>query len=282
MAQVASYPRPSGFQTQSGIPAAVFSPGGGAASDRLLKAAASFDATPSRRVFQGRYVTHVELEKPESGGLGFSVVGLKSENHGELGIFIQEIQPGSVAHRYVRAAGRRTCTPTPVDLELSVSFCSDGKLREADQILAINGQVLDRKVTHQQAIGILQKASDRVGLTVARGPIPQLSSPAVSRTPSAASTLSATSSAVSRRRQEQQLAARAAAMLTVDCCPWQLLHLETIELVNDGTGLGFGIVGGKTSGVIVKTILPGGIADQVRLLTSTATTEKQASARRCL
>lgn len=53
-------------------------------------------------VIQGRYVTHAELEKPESGGLGFSVVGLKSENRGELGIFIQEIQPGSVAHWYVR------------------------------------------------------------------------------------------------------------------------------------------------------------------------------------
>lgn len=53
-------------------------------------------------MIQGRYVTHVELEKPASGGLGFSVVGLKSENHGELGIFIQEIQPGSVAHWCVR------------------------------------------------------------------------------------------------------------------------------------------------------------------------------------
>uniref|UniRef100_A0A3Q1IYC0 Multiple PDZ domain crumbs cell polarity complex component n=1 Tax=Anabas testudineus TaxID=64144 RepID=A0A3Q1IYC0_ANATE len=159
---------------------------------------------------QGRYVTHVDLQKPVSGGLGFSVVGLKSENRGELGIFIQEIQPGSVAH-------------------------CDGKLKEADQILAINGQVLDQTVTHQQAIGILQSASERVQLTVARGPIPQLASPGVSRTPSAASTLSANSS-------------------------WQ--HVETIELVNDGTGLGFGIVGGKTTGVIVKTILPGGIADQ--------------------
>uniref|UniRef100_A0A3B4TXJ3 Multiple PDZ domain crumbs cell polarity complex component n=1 Tax=Seriola dumerili TaxID=41447 RepID=A0A3B4TXJ3_SERDU len=159
---------------------------------------------------QGRYVTHVELQKPVSGGLGFSVVGLKSENRGELGIFIQEIQPGSVAH-------------------------CDGKLKEADQILAINGQPLDQTVTHQQAIGILQSASERVQLTVARGPIPQLTSPVVSRTPSAASTLSANSS-------------------------WQ--HVETIELVNDGTGLGFGIVGGKTTGVIVKTILPGGIADQ--------------------
>ncbi|KAM4536533.1 multiple PDZ domain protein isoform 6-T6 [Odontesthes bonariensis] len=160
---------------------------------------------------QGRYVTHVELQKPLSGGLGFSVVGLKSENRGELGIFIQEIQPGSVAH-------------------------CDGKLKEADQILAINGQPLDQTVTHQQAIGILQSASERVQLAVARGPIPQLTSPAVSRTPSDASTLSAKSSA------------------------WQ--HVETIELVNDGTGLGFGIVGGKTTGVIVKTILPGGIADQ--------------------
>ncbi|KAM7377385.1 hypothetical protein PAMA_013935 [Pampus argenteus] len=160
---------------------------------------------------QGRYVTHVELQKPVSGGLGFSVVGLKSENRGELGIFIQEIQLGSVAH-------------------------CDGKLKEADQILAINGQALDQTVTHQQAIGILQSASERVQLTVARGPIPQLASPVVSRTPSAASTLSANSST------------------------WQ--HVETIELVNDGTGLGFGIVGGKTTGVIVKTILPGGIADQ--------------------
>uniref|UniRef100_A0A3P8VAP6 Multiple PDZ domain crumbs cell polarity complex component n=1 Tax=Cynoglossus semilaevis TaxID=244447 RepID=A0A3P8VAP6_CYNSE len=160
---------------------------------------------------QGRHMTNVELQKPVSGGLGFSVVGLKSEDRGELGIFIQEIQPGSVAH-------------------------CDGKLREADQILAINGQPLDQTVTHQQAISILQSAAERVQLTVARGPIPQLASPVVSRTPSAASTVSANSNA--------------------------LQHVETIEIVNDGTGLGFGIVGGKTTGVIVKTILPGGIADQ--------------------
>ncbi|XP_064787717.1 multiple PDZ domain protein-like isoform X4 [Oncorhynchus masou masou] len=166
-----------------------------------------------RSMAQGRYVTHMELVKPLSGGLGFSVVGLRSENRGELGIFVQEIQPGSVAH-------------------------CDGKLKESDQILAINGQPLDQTVTHQQAIGILQRASECVQLTIARGPIPQLASPVVSRTPSAASTLSAHSSAAH----------------------WN--HVETMELVNDGTGLGFGIVGGKTTGVIVKTILPGGIADQ--------------------
>ncbi|XP_015201288.1 multiple PDZ domain protein isoform X4 [Lepisosteus oculatus] len=166
-----------------------------------------------RSMAQGRYVMHIELVKPISGGLGFSVVGLKSENRGELGIFVQEIQPGSVTH-------------------------CDGKLKEGDQILSINGQPLDQTITHQEAISILQKASEKVNLIVARGPIPQLASPVVSRTPSAASTLSAHSSATH----------------------WQ--HMETIELVNDGTGLGFGIVGGKSTGVIVKTILQGGVADQ--------------------
>ncbi|KAM6187312.1 multiple PDZ domain protein isoform 1-T1 [Sarcoramphus papa] len=166
-----------------------------------------------RNMSQGRLVETIELIKPLSGGLGFSVVGLKSENRGELGIFVQEIQEGSVAHR-------------------------DGKLKEADQILAINGQALDQTITHQQAISILQKAKDNVQLVVARGTFPQLVSPVVSRSPSAASTVSAHSNPVH----------------------WQ--HVETIELVNDGSGLGFGIVGGKSTGVIVKTILPGGVADQ--------------------
>nr|XP_060618360.1 multiple PDZ domain protein isoform X14 [Anolis sagrei ordinatus] len=166
-----------------------------------------------RNMAQGRLVETIELVKPSNGGLGFSVVGLKSEYRGELGIFVQEIQDGSVAQR-------------------------DGRLQEADQILAINGQALDQTITHQQAIGILQQAKDIVQLVVARGSLPQLISPIISRSPSAASTISAHSNPVH----------------------WQ--HVETIELVNDGSGLGFGIVGGKSTGVIVKTILPGGIADQ--------------------
>lgn len=45
-------------------------------------------------------------------------------------------------------------------------------------------------------------------------------------------------------------------------------HIEIIELTNDGKGLGFGIVGGRSTGVMVKTILPGGAAGQVNTLTS--------------
>ena len=42
-------------------------------------------------------------------------------------------------------------------------------------------------------------------------------------------------------------------------------QLEVINVINDGTGLGFGIIGGKSTGVVVKTILPGGVADRVKL-----------------
>ncbi|KAM9330677.1 multiple PDZ domain protein-like [Gastrophryne carolinensis] len=166
-----------------------------------------------RQMAQGRRIEVLELVKPSSGGLGFSVVGLKSENRGELGIFVQGIQDGSIAHR-------------------------DGKLREGDQILSINGQPLDQTISHHQAITLLQRAKEHVQLVVARGPLPHLVSPVVSRSPSDASTVSVLSSPIL----------------------WQ--HVETVELVNDGSGLGFGIVGGKTTGVIVKTILPGGVADQ--------------------
>ncbi|XP_061571312.1 multiple PDZ domain protein isoform X2 [Cololabis saira] len=37
-------------------------------------------------------------------------------------------------------------------------------------------------------------------------------------------------------------------------------HIEIIELINDGKGLGFGIIGGRSAGIMVKTILPGGSA----------------------
>ncbi|GLD68852.1 inaD-like protein isoform X1, partial [Lates japonicus] len=39
-------------------------------------------------------------------------------------------------------------------------------------------------------------------------------------------------------------------------------HVEEIELVNDGSGLGFGIVGGKTTGVVVRTLIPNSVADK--------------------
>ncbi|GLH01323.1 Uncharacterized protein GBIM_07485 [Gryllus bimaculatus] len=48
---------------------------------------------------QGREVLTIQLYKPEGSSLGFSVVGLRSEEKGELGIFVQEIQRDGIAGR---------------------------------------------------------------------------------------------------------------------------------------------------------------------------------------
>lgn len=40
-------------------------------------------------------------------------------------------------------------------------------------------------------------------------------------------------------------------------------HVEEIELMNDGSGLGFGIVGGRATGVVVRTLVLNSVADKV-------------------
>lgn len=49
------------------------------------------------RAAQGRELINIQLYKPENGGLGFSVVGMKDVDKDNLGIFVQGIQPRSVA-----------------------------------------------------------------------------------------------------------------------------------------------------------------------------------------
>ncbi|ESP05483.1 hypothetical protein LOTGIDRAFT_152341 [Lottia gigantea] len=44
-----------------------------------------------------REIETIKLFKPDNSSLGFSVVGLKREDKGELGIFVQDIQPGGIA-----------------------------------------------------------------------------------------------------------------------------------------------------------------------------------------
>ncbi|XP_060686415.1 inaD-like protein isoform X1 [Hemiscyllium ocellatum] len=157
---------------------------------------------------QERQVEHIELNKPAMGGLGFSVVGLKNDSMGELGIFIREIQKGSIADR-------------------------DGRLQEQDQILALNHIPLDENISHQEAIALLQQTQGSVHLVVARGSLQRRS---------------ASSAEISDLHFASQ------------SINWR--HVEEIELVSDGSGLGFGIVGGKPTGVIVKTVVPGGLADR--------------------
>ena len=159
---------------------------------------------------QGRDLKYIRLYKPDGSSLGFSVVGLKSEHKGELGIYVQEIQPHGIAGQ-------------------------DGQLLEGDQILAIDGQPLDSHIKHQEAINILQRARGTVDLIVARN--------------------------YPEEAEQEDVALRAkenhSGGVPSDWC-----QVEIIELVNNGSGLGFGIIGGQQAGVIVKTILPDGVADR--------------------
>ncbi|XP_050608897.1 inaD-like protein isoform X4 [Macaca thibetana thibetana] len=160
-----------------------------------------------QQMAQGRQIEYIDIERPSSGGLGFSVVALRSQNMGNVDIFVKDVQPGSVADR-------------------------DQRLKENDQILAVNHIPLDQNVSHQQAIALLQQTTGSLQLIVAREPI---------------HTKSSTSSSLTDTTLPETVC-------------WG--HVEEVELINDGSGLGFGIVGGKTSGVVVRTIVPGGLADR--------------------
>ncbi|XP_025111382.1 patj homolog isoform X6 [Pomacea canaliculata] len=197
------------------------------------------------RAAKGREMETINLYKPENTSLGFSVIGLKDEEKGELGIYVQDIQPAGIA-------------------------AQDGRLREGDQLLAIDGQPLD--ISHQQAIHILQNSQGPVEIVVARGPIP----PAAGAAPEAVDAEGgAAEGVIETHESNNQLnlppdqavsvsvedlgtsqGEKADMVLNAD---WT--QLEVIDLINDGTGLGFGIIGGRSTGVVVKTILPGGVAD---------------------
>ncbi|XP_069092215.1 tyrosine-protein phosphatase non-receptor type 13 isoform X3 [Pleurodeles waltl] len=81
-------------------------------------------------------VIHIELEKPISGELGFSLVG------GEYGIFVKSITPGGVA-----------------DLE--------GSLQLGDRLLQVNGERMIG-VSHAQAVSCLRNTSGCITLDIAR------------------------------------------------------------------------------------------------------------------
>nr|XP_048717181.1 inaD-like protein isoform X1 [Caretta caretta] len=160
-----------------------------------------------QRMAKGRQIEYIDIEKPSVGGLGFSVIALKNQTVGEAGIFVKEIQPGSIAAR-------------------------DQRLKENDHILAINRTPLDKSISHQQAIALLQQSTGSLHLVVARESVQRNSGP---------------SAVLSDTNPPETI---------------QWGHVEEVELVNDGSGLGFGIVGGKSNGVVVRTVVPGGLADR--------------------
>ncbi|XP_072164796.1 tyrosine-protein phosphatase non-receptor type 13-like [Diadema setosum] len=91
-------------------------------------------------------IVWIELEKPEGGGLGFSVIG--AEKGGKTSIFVKTVTPDGVAGR-------------------------DGRLKVGDRLLQVNGQSLVG-MTQNKVITILRKCKGLVRLAVTG----QLSRPA--------------------------------------------------------------------------------------------------------
>lgn len=90
----------------------------------------------------------------------------------------------------------------------TVLLIREGTLLEGDQILAINGQRIDTGLSHQEAIGILQRAQGSVEIIVARGEIHQPLG--VSRTLSNAS-----SSFITRTNSGASSSSRSSAPVTI-------------------------------------------------------------------
>lgn len=63
------------------------------------------------------------------------------------------------------------CDSYNIPTVLFVILFRDGRLQEGDQILAIDGKLLDSNISHKQAIHILQRAKGLVEIIVARGQV---------------------------------------------------------------------------------------------------------------
>ncbi|XP_034080001.1 tyrosine-protein phosphatase non-receptor type 13 isoform X2 [Gymnodraco acuticeps] len=83
-------------------------------------------------------IIRLDLEKLQSGGLGFSVIG------GERGIFVKSITPGGIAE-------------------------SSGKLQVGDRLLKVNEELMTG-VSHTKAVTTIRKAKGLVHLIVSRPP----------------------------------------------------------------------------------------------------------------
>ncbi|XP_072352385.1 tyrosine-protein phosphatase non-receptor type 13 isoform X14 [Scyliorhinus torazame] len=82
------------------------------------------------------HVMHFNLQKPLSGGLGFSLIG------GESGIFVKSVHPGGAA-------------------------AMDGRLQVGDRLLQVNGECVFG-VSHTKAVTTTRRAKGLVNLTVSR------------------------------------------------------------------------------------------------------------------
>lgn len=159
----------------------------------------------------------------------------------------------------------------------------NGLLKVGDKILAIDRHLFTPNLSHEEAITILCRANGIITLVVARldqhhQPPPSGKAPVAIRENNAALSAGASTETVPSKAVAEASTTSASAF-NVKRSPSEVsdsskdsydmvlntewTQIECVELESDGAGLGFGIVGGRSSGVIVKTLVPGGPASRV-------------------
>ena len=97
-------------------------------------------------------------------GLGLRIIGGKGSKHGNIGIFIRDIEANGAAHRLNSKLNPLYRKYTSA-ITLMVP-CSDGRLKPGDEILMVDGKSLVG-LTHSEAVGVLKTTQQLVQLVVA-------------------------------------------------------------------------------------------------------------------
>ncbi|CAF1666542.1 unnamed protein product, partial [Adineta ricciae] len=171
-------------------------------------------------------VRKVVLNKQTSSdSLGFSIIGRKHRLFGINGIFTQNIQANSLA-----------------DL--------NGQLRVGDQIVCINNIYLNSQDT-----ALVSRAQQLLTDPA------HLSIELVVISPAADDPHAAVSTSTNDGHSCVPTPSTPSHVDMVLNTLWT--QIEVVELTNVGSGLGFGITGNKSTGVVVKAIVPGSTVDKV-------------------
>ncbi|XP_048471982.1 pro-interleukin-16 [Rhincodon typus] len=184
-------------------------------------------------------ISNIVLMKGQGKGLGFSVVGGRDSVYGPMGIFVKTIYPEGTA-------------------------AADGRLREGDEILEVNG-VLMNELTHDEAIQIFKQVRKGVlTLTVRtclRGPSlshSQSGDAHLSRSWSTSSTADFSRGTCSSSELDNML------FLQKMPHPNDRIIMEVTLFKEDGVGLGIGLCSVCTrlqpSGIYIHTLSPGSVA----------------------
>ncbi|XP_067827718.1 pro-interleukin-16 [Heptranchias perlo] len=183
-------------------------------------------------------ISNIVLMKGQGKGLGFSVVGGRDSVYGPMGIFVKTIYPEGTA-------------------------AADGRLREGDEILEVNGVSMN-ELTHDEAIQIFKQVRKGVLTLTVRT---CLKSPSLTHGQSAAylgRSWSISSNAHISRGSRWSSELDSTLFLQKTPNPNDRIIMEVTLYKEDGVGLGIGLCSVCTqlhaSGIYIHTLSPGSVA----------------------